>query len=176
MEKKEFFNFFIEKGLKSPILDSRGIEKYNADLHSQVIEFKNSFYPNSDRKFSEILYCYLKGIESNPICKNCCKEPTKFKMFSFGYFDYCSVKCSSNSTDKKEAIKKTCIQKYGVENVSLDDHLDHIYPIIEGWKKRIPAIDIANYKNLTLLFHEDNRNKSSKTSLTVEEFYKLIKK
>ena len=90
MEKKEFFNFFIEKGLKSPILDSRGIEKYNAG---------HKYY-----------------------------------------------------------------------------HLDHIYPIIEGWKKRIPAIDIANYKNLTLLFHEDNRNKSSKTSLTVEEFYKLIKK
>ena len=226
-------------------------------------------------------------------------------MFSFGYFDYCSIKCSSNSTEKKEKIKKTCLVKYGSENVSslketkrkvketiknrygsnsyaesqdfkekykktcsdkygsehyfssevgkekikksfiekygsienkhtvsylkgletkkekgqiykwgkeeIQDmikyrrsvryyteknykkykdiinpedlkrghrkyHLDHVYPILEGWKNKIDPKEISDYRNLKILKHDENRNKSSKTDMKIEEFYKTIKK
>jgi hypothetical protein len=306
MDKSNFFNFFIEKGLKSPILNSSGIKKFNPDLHQKVLDFQNSFYNSNDnKKFSEIIYCYLKNIEQSPVCKNCKVNKTRFKMFSFGYFDYCSVKCSSKSTEKKEKIRKTCLSKYGVKNVSelketknkvketiknkygsnsypesqdfkekykktclskygsehyfsseagkekiknsyiekygsvenkhtisalkgletrkekgqiykwgkeeIQDmieyrrsvryyteknykkykdiinpenlkrghkkyHLDHVYPILEGWKNKIDPEEISDYRNLKMLKHDENRNKSSKTNIKIEEFYKTIKK
>jgi hypothetical protein len=302
MDKNNFFNFFIEKGLKSPILNSSGIKKFNPDLHQKILEFQNSFY-DSDKKFSEMIYCYLKDIKQSPVCKNCKSNKTKFKMFSFGYFDYCSVKCSSKSEEKKEKMKKTCLSKYGVKNVSqlketknrvketvknkygsnsyagsqdfkekykktcltkygsehyfsselgkekiknsfvekygsvenkhtssvlkgletrrekgqiykwgkeeLQDmvkyrrsvryyteknykkykdiinpenfkrghkkyHLDHVYPILEGWKNKIDPKDISDYRNLKMLKHDENRNKSAKTNIKIEEFYRII--
>ena len=55
-------------------------------------------------------------------------------------------------------------------------HLDHVYPILEGWKNKIDPEEISDYRNLKMLKHDENRNKSSKTNIKIEEFYKTIKK
>jgi hypothetical protein len=63
------------------------------------------------------VYCFLKGISSVPICKNCNHNTCDFDTFSKGFHEYCSVKCSSNSEQKKTKIKETVRQKWGVDNV-----------------------------------------------------------
>jgi hypothetical protein len=47
-----------------------------------------------------------------------CNNPTSFICFSKGYAVYCSAKCSANSKEVREKAKVSCIEKYGVENVS----------------------------------------------------------
>jgi hypothetical protein len=55
-------------------------------------------------------------------------------------------------------------------------HIDHIYPVIEGWKNKILPIYIANYKNIRLVTSYDNLAKGDKTEISYEEFIKNITK
>lgn len=47
-----------------------------------------------------------------------CGNPTAFKCFSKGYCTYCSAKCKANSKIMQSTAKNTCLEKYGVKNVS----------------------------------------------------------
>ena len=75
----------------------------------------------SGNTFSEKLYNYLFD---NPlhICPVCGKE-TPFRTITYGYSEYCSIKCSYKSDSRIEKYKKTCLEKYGVENVSKNDNI-----------------------------------------------------
>lgn len=73
-----------------------------------------SFLPQSS-KIKERIYCVLNNISSIPICKHCNTNPVSFLGPATGYRDYCSVKCSSNSQEKKEQIASTNISKYGTK-------------------------------------------------------------
>ena len=306
ISKEEYYKFFIEKGSKSPILDAKGIKKFDPELHDKVYEFETLYYSGENMRFSELLLCYLKDIIKHPICFNCGLNEPIFKQFHSGYRTYCSVKCSSNSTEKKtsiedtnlekyghknaahglgvqeriletnlerygaihpsqsdivkERIKETNIEKYGVEwtfqselvkdkiketnlerygfesamqndivknkvtqtskenghiykwddeelkdletyrkkaryytDITYKEHfeyinpnnltrgrydydLDHIYPLIEGWKNGIDAKDIAHKDNLQMLGYIENRQKGNRNYMTKEEFYIRIKK
>jgi hypothetical protein len=55
-------------------------------------------------------------------------------------------------------------------------HLDHIYPIIEGWKNNIDPILISDRKNLQMLWYKENQSKCGRTDMTPEDFFKMIKK
>jgi hypothetical protein len=303
LTKEEYYEFFINKGNKSPILDEKGIKRFDKILYDKIIEFKELHQVKDLDKFSELLLRYLNNIVKDPICKHCNINNTKFKQFSFGYYDYCSTKCSSNSNDKQEDIRNTCLEKYGHINVAHGkgikekieatnlrlyggnpsknekvkekfkqtclerfgvDHqwkstivqekikqttikrygfenalknkeikekvkktsienglwykwnskqienllyyrkavayysnanyrkyyyqinpdklkrsryeynLDHIYPVIEGWKNNVDPKDISHPNNLQLLWYVDNRSKGIKTDLSLSDFYKLI--
>lgn len=305
INKNEIFDFFIEKKLKFPQLTRNGIKKYSYELYDNILLFEKKYYCKMNIKYSELIYCYLKDIIITPKCKECGLNITKFKQFSFGYFNYCNTKCSSNSEVKRKKIEETCLKKYGhvnvahgveikklikktniekygghssnnelvkektkktnlnkygveytfqsyiikekikksnldrygVEHVSQNKkikdkilntgiengsffkwnfyqleslseyrkavryysnknfrlfyyeinpqklkrshttyHLDHIYPIIEGWINKIDPIDIAHKNNLQMLWCNDNTIKSSKTLMSLNEFYKLINK
>lgn len=78
-------------------------------------------------KFTEKLYQYV--YEINGICKWCKNNPTTFRSFSEGYFDFCSQKCQQlhtaskygvknlfQSKEIKEKIKLSLIKKYGVDH------------------------------------------------------------
>jgi hypothetical protein len=118
INKKSIFDFFIAKKLAAPILDRKGIQNWDPALYDEICQFESSYYPNSRKKFSEIIYCYLKDIKENPICELCGKAHNSFKQFSKGYFSYCSVKCSSNSEKKKKTIEETCLSKFQHKNVA----------------------------------------------------------
>jgi very-short-patch-repair endonuclease len=70
-------------------------------------------------KFAEKLYNYLYNSPSH-ICPVCGKE-TPFRTIIYGYSEYCSVECSYKCELRNEKIKNTCLNKYGVENVSQND-------------------------------------------------------
>ena len=66
-------------------------------------------------KFSEKLYRYFHPEPSKCVV---CGRPTKFNSFTQGYFKYCSNKCVTISDERNKKIKKTTLERYGVENVS----------------------------------------------------------
>lgn len=284
-DKDEFIKYFNMNKIK---LVESSLSKIYPDLVYQInnsIKFKTNLY-------SEKVYFYLYDLKQKPICKHCKYKTVEFDTFTKGYHDYCSVKCSSNSIDKKERIKDTCLDKYGVENIGMitrekaletmndrygshisktiqykdkyrktcmlrygvdhfsisDDlnifkinnpmrkldiinrslntkkekgiifkwtedelkdiksyrravsyhtnktyeeykhilnpnnldrgvytnHIDHIFPVIEGWKNKIDPKLISDYINIRLIDSYDNLSKGDRSELTLEDFLKLF--
>jgi hypothetical protein len=106
--KEEYYEYFISNKIK--IIES-SIEKYYPELVPliSIIKFTDDF--------NQKVYCYLKDIKQKPLCKNCGLNEVEFDTFSKGYHDYCSIKCSSNSKEKKNKITETNRRKYGVDNI-----------------------------------------------------------
>ena len=248
--------------------------------------------------YSEKVYCYLHKLNTKPYCKHCNYNKVSFDCFTKGYHKYCSIKCSSNSIEKKNDIENTCLERYGVKNIgeitrnkavstmiekygshiskteqykekfkrtsienygvdhpfksdtvielikdtcykrygdnyiqqrtdktlntkkekgliykwtetelkdiqsyrrsisyyteveykkykkiiNPDDierglytnHLDHIYPVIEGWKNKISPKLLSSYKNLRIISSNDNLSKGDRTDLEIEDFLNSI--
>jgi hypothetical protein len=86
------------------------------DLYNEIIQSNklNITY------FSQILYNYCYDIKEIPKCKICGNE-LKFVRFTIGYRTFCSTSCAMHDKDlikkRNEKTKKTCLDKYGVENV-----------------------------------------------------------
>lgn len=297
--KEEFKNWLSNN--KIYCFYERRVKENFKDQYEKVLKFGNCYYPNNDKSFSELLFCYVNDIISHPSCKHCGKLFMKFLRFGLGYRSYCSTKCSANSEEKKSTIEDTNLKKYGhkniahgiykeqikqtnlerygseypasneevkekVENTNLKkygvkysfqadevkdkirdtcierygvssaiknpiifkkvldtkaakgliynfqfideykkyrhvvryytninfrkyyyeinpnrlkrsrwtNHVDHIYPIIEGFKNKIPPELIANYNNLQMLTWQNNKTKSKNTNMSTDDFYKLI--
>jgi hypothetical protein len=96
--------------------------------------------------FNQKVYCYLKDTTEIPLCKNCNENEVPFENFSQGYRDYCSVKCSSNSEEKKERIKLTNMEKYGVENPSTFTRDKALETMTERYGEHISKTDIFKEK------------------------------
>lgn len=109
--KEEFINYFNTNSIK---LVESSLSKVYPDLVESInhnIKFESTF--------PEKVYFYLHDLKSRPLCKHCNYNTVSFDTFSKGHHDYCSIKCSSNSDKKKNDIKNTCLERYGVENIGL---------------------------------------------------------
>lgn len=303
MEKNECYNFFISKGNSGIKPIEKNIRKNFPDLYEAMFFYiKSNENWLSGLTFTCKFYCFLNDIKSIPLCEEC-SEPVRFKQFSFGFFKFCSRKCSSVNKETRKKCENTCLSKYGHENIAhgsirekidltfkqkygshpsrnrdvkdrknktfserygghpfsnekikekikekwiekygadnplkneeiknkmmltkyergvlvdysknpeiLEDfnnykaivkrfteynfrkyyyeinpdkkrrsknkwHLDHIYPIIEGWKNKIDPILIANKKNLQMLWCRDNHSKCGHTDMLPEDFFKML--
>ncbi len=113
-------------------------------------------------KFTEKVYQYVYGIKG--ICKQCNVNPTTFRSFSDGYFDFCSQKCQQLNTASKygvenlfqseqikNRIKQTWKNKYGVNHPNKSDIQKH----------KIKSTKKERYGDETY----NNVNKSQKTCL-----------
>lgn len=108
-KKEEFVEYFKQNKIK---LVESSLNKVYTDLVEKI-----NHEVSIDVLFQEKVYLYLNNLNERPKCKHCDENEVEFTYFTKGYRDYCSVKCSSNSEDKKNAIISTCIEKYGVENI-----------------------------------------------------------
>ena len=81
------------------------------EFYSKLME-----YPD-DLKFTERIYWYFHNLTEKPKCPICGGAP-KFISFNEGYLEYCSFKCSMQSSTRIDRIKTTMLEKYGVENAS----------------------------------------------------------
>lgn len=303
MEKKECYNFFIAKKNTGIKPTENNIKNNFPDLYLEMSNYLKSEEWVLNHNFGTKFYCFLSDIKSRPSCKECGGE-TKFKQFSFGFFEFCSARCSArnkytrkkceetclgkyghvniahgsyrkkidetfnerygghpsknisikekknktfdekygghpfSNPEIKQKIKETWINNYGVDNPLKDKeirdkvlntkyekgtlidwlknpelvkdlirykrivhtkteitfrkyyyeinpdqkerskdrwHLDHIYPIIEGWKNKIDPILISDRKNLQMLWYKDNQSKCGRTDMTTEDFFKMVK-
>ena len=69
-----------------------------------------------DIEYKEKLYLFINGINKQGVCL--CGKDTKFISSVTGYREYCSPKCVMSDKENIEKIKKTCMEKYNVDNVS----------------------------------------------------------
>lgn len=107
----KYFEEVIYRGV-----DNRLKENFIKNNFFDFYEYINN---NFDAvKFIEKLYIFYKG---RKYCR--CGSQTKFENFKSGYRTHCSKKCASNNTDTREKYKKTCVEKYGVENVSKNEKI-----------------------------------------------------
>lgn len=65
-----------------------------------------------DIKFHEKLYWYYNNLSDKPVCK-VCGNPVVFENIKKGYRLYCSRKCMNGDPDKISQVKHTNIEKYG---------------------------------------------------------------
>ena len=91
--------------------------------------------------------------ENEGICY--CGNRTKFYSLGIGYKKYCSVKCSSNSKEKKRKIKETNLEKYGVEYSSQSKQI----------KEKIKQNNIEKYGVVSTLQLDKVKKKSKETMI-----------
>jgi hypothetical protein len=107
--KDEFLEYFKQNKIK---LVESSLFKIYPDLVNKVNDEITIDVP-----FQEKIYLYLYELDNRPKCKYCNVNEVDYTYFTKGYHNYCSVKCSSNSEEKKTAIMTTCVDKYGVQNI-----------------------------------------------------------
>jgi hypothetical protein len=88
-----------------------GIKKRNPELWEKITN-----YIDLDISFKEKFYLYENGLTESLKCY--CGNPVKFVDMKYGYREFCSVKCSTNSKIVKERRKHTSLEKWGVDNPS----------------------------------------------------------
>lgn len=112
----------------------------------------------NEKSLGEMLYCLYNNDKVSSSCLHC-GEPTKFKQFSHGYFDYCSYSCRAKAKKshmnvhndpaaKKKAIKsikktshialekrkKTSKDRHGVEHFA--QHSDYRSKVLSTMVER----------------------------------------
>ena len=106
-------NFFIHNNrLKSRLINS--IEhNVDSEIHQYIIQRYND-----NCSFRESLARIVNYLDECPKCKVCNKSLTFTNLIRYPYQQYCSSKCSANSNETKKLREKTCLNRYGVKNVS----------------------------------------------------------
>ena len=100
--------------------DKVNVNKIRCKKYQNIRNYLFSYFDDNPSTFTEILFRIKYNIERN-YC-SVCGKPTYFKGISWYkktgklYADFCSCKCSMSSNETKEAYKKSCIDKYGVDN------------------------------------------------------------
>lgn len=134
------------------------ITRYNDNLNSEII-------------LKENLHRIRLGIEHRPICKICGKY-TNFNTNKKTYLNYCSVSCSLKDPEVKKKqdetklkkygsvnnhkkYEKTCIEKYGVNNVAKS----------EKSKNKALLTNIEKYGCSSPLLNDDIKEKTKITNI-----------
>jgi hypothetical protein len=114
MDVKQKIQNFQDQQIPIRVRDKRTTEVYN-----KIVLLTSFLQPTA--KIKERIYCVMNDITSSPICKQCNTNHVLFLGPSTGYRDYCSVKCSSNSDEKKNGIIATNLKKYGTKTPAESD-------------------------------------------------------
>jgi hypothetical protein len=97
----------------------KGILKRNPKLWDKV----NS-HVKCDVPFKEKFFLFENHILDVPKCY--CGNSVKFVDMVSGYREFCSRKCMLDSDGVKNRRKKTCVEKYGVDNPSKSDRIKSV--------------------------------------------------
>lgn len=92
------------------------------ELYEKINEYPLN---GDDFKFNQKLYNYLYNIIEIPKCLTCGKKIKWRGIFTEGYKEYCNLQCSGNGIKRINNIKKTVVEKYGVDSIS---KLENIKP------------------------------------------------
>jgi hypothetical protein len=167
--KEDFINYFNKNKIK---LIEKSLSKVYPDLVKSINE---SVRFNSDN-FSEKVYFYLYDLKSRPICSYCSYNPVSFDTFSKGYHKYCSIKCSSNSEQKKNDMKETCLERYGVKNIGMVTREKALTTMYERYGGHISTTDQykEKYKNTCMKrYGEEHIFKTEEFKDKTREYFKI---
>ena len=82
--------------------------------YPEFFNYLNKEYPNVSC-IKEKLYSFYFKLTETPKCIVCGKKSIFFDI-KRGYSEYCSNECANKSPKRIEKIKKTCLERYGVNN------------------------------------------------------------
>lgn len=112
MTDEEILKKFLDKN--SHVCGRRTLENLNEEdkkfLRSRFQDLKG------DEPFREIILRIKFKIEKIPKCPICGKNLKFYGKASKLYSSHCSCKCAQLDKEVKNKIRKTCLQKYGVEH------------------------------------------------------------
>jgi len=108
--------FDVDNCFKPSIVKNNGeyIKNKYPERLREIFE-KTKFLDSIDPYLQQRLFHLYYNINYIVKCKECGKI-VKFKKFSKGYNNFCSIKCSSNNEKTREKYKNTSIEKYGQDN------------------------------------------------------------
>lgn len=147
-------NLFMKNGQ----VNGNVVKSFHPSFKNRIEKFSNL----KTGKITEKIYWILNNLKDYPR-KCCCGKPiTKFKGFSYDLHDYCSVKCSSNSDEKKNKIRETWIQR---SEVSFNDknpwfkYKDYIMPSgktirVQGYEPQALDILLKTYDENNICVHK----------------------
>jgi len=118
-ELKQFINEKMRRsnGHLNPYKSEKWLKEFHPDILDEILRL-SSFLPK-DTPFSLRIYCIVNDLYEIPKCE-CGKD---VKLYHSGFAKYCSNQCHMSSKDRINKIKKTCIEKYGTDNVSKTIHV-----------------------------------------------------
>ena len=106
---------FIKNGKMSPYYGRYDKVKIKFPNEVNYIEGVTGFLPNNS-PWSERINCILNNINEIPKCKTCgCNNSYQGSLY-LGYTKFCSMRCLSLNDEIQDKIKKTNLEKYGVEH------------------------------------------------------------
>ena len=88
-------------------------EKFIEKNYPELYKYMINKLPD-DLSWTERLYWIKNNVHSRPTCPICGKE-VEFCEHNGRYYNYCSVKCMSNSKEVRSKIENTCLNKYGMK-------------------------------------------------------------
>ncbi len=136
---------------KNNTLSSNKIKKLKENYNFSIEDLYNIYYDNPSH-----------------VCQNeNCQNNTKFMNFTKGYRKFCSNRCHLTSKQSKEKIEKTCLEKYGVDNISKCDY--GLELIKTGFQKKYGVDNIFQTENIIL-------NTKERQTLTTEQYIKKANK
>ena len=158
MTKYELFEYFHQK----PDPDKSGYlkkEKFFKKHFSEIYEDFLKFEFFDDLKngcFVQKLWHYMQDDPGNfGYCKECGKR-LEFKSFTYGYYDFCSTKCSNRNKETNQKRKDTCIKNHGGYGLAAKDIHDQFKKTMKerhgaeysGYCKKIQdKINKSNFEN-----------------------------
>jgi hypothetical protein len=125
--------------------------KNSPETYNQIIEFTKNI---SDISFPFKIWHWVNNKEDYMRCY-CGKKLSQNMNWKNGYKKYCSNKCSANSEETKDKLKKTALEKWGVEH----------YSKTEDWVKKVKETSLKNWGVDNFSKTEDYLEKSKKTYL-----------
>ncbi len=109
----DFKKFFLEDNKSGLKTREDYIEKKYNDIFLKINYFIGKNFLNKNLQFKEKIYLFINNIIEHPKCGNCGKELKFKKSLKEGYGSYCSIKCNNQSKEQREKINKTFNEKFG---------------------------------------------------------------
>ena len=164
----EDYNYIINNlDSSASIIKEVTLKKRNVELYNKVISYCQSSEHIKDLNFKTRLYHYLIEYKEIPKCE--CGYNLVFRSIIAGYAKYCSSKCANASKTKIEAFKKSCLDKYGVDN---PNKVKEIREKVSNTFKEKHGVGSAGHEQLLDKLKKTSIEKYGKAHFTQSETYK----
>lgn len=108
---------------------SRIINTHHHDI-IQAINFYCPMLVDSSYTLATKMYWVLNDLDDFPECMNeKCQntlEGKNVKSLKSGFQKHCCAQCAKESSERKRRYEQTCIEKYGVKNISQNESIKHM--------------------------------------------------
>jgi hypothetical protein len=147
----------------------KGIDTWLECIHSKCgYKFKTSwerfgYHKNRCLKCQSVISGIKRSGSNSSLWKNYSKEDIEK---SYNYRANVSQITEQNYKKYKDIINPSSLDRTRGEY-----SLDHIYPVMEGFRNNIPPEVISNPNNLQMLLEKVNIAKSDKLNISLEELY-----